>query len=134
MSLTTDPAAVVRTYLDAMERRDLAAAQALLTAGFVMTFPGGREFRSLEALVDSAKGRYKRALKTYDRYDVAPAATADGAAVVYCFGTLRGELLNGEAYSGIRFIDRFTVRDGKLVDQMVWNDMAETLGAKLKAL
>ena len=29
--------------------------------------------------------------------------------------------------------DRFTVADGRLVDQMVWNDMAEVLGAKLGA-
>jgi hypothetical protein len=41
---------------------------------------------------------------------------------------------SGEKYSGIRFIDRFTVRDGKLADQMVWNDMAEVLGEKLKPL
>ena len=54
--------------------------------------------------------------------------------MIYCFGTLYGELLDGTPYSGIRFIDRFTVRDGKLVDQMVWNDMAEVLGPKLKAL
>ena len=59
---------------------------------------------------------------------------ADGSAVVYCLGTLYGELLSGETYAGIRYIDRFTVRGGKLVDQMVWNDMAEVLGAKLKSL
>jgi hypothetical protein len=125
----TDPAAVVRSYLDAMERRDLTAAQAHLAPGFLMTFPGDRRFDSLAQLVESSKGRYKRALKTYDRYDTAP--TADGAAVVYCFGTLHGELLDGSTYAGIRFIDRFTVRDGLLVDQMVWNDMAEVLGARL---
>jgi hypothetical protein len=53
---------------------------------------------------------------------------------MYCYGTLYGELLDGTPYSGIRFIDRFTVKDGKLVDQMVWNDMAEVLGAKLRPL
>jgi hypothetical protein len=47
---------------------------------------------------------------------------------VYCFGTLHGELLDGSPYEGVRFIDRFTVRDGRLADQMVWNDMAEVLG------
>jgi hypothetical protein len=51
---------------------------------------------------------------------------------VYCFGTLYGELLDGTPYSGIRFIDRFTVKDGKLVDQNVWNDMGEVLGAGRK--
>lgn len=118
---------VVREYLAAMERRDLAAAKALLAPGFFMVFPGGARFDSLEQLVQSAKGRYRSAKKTYERFDA-----FDGG--VYCFGTLYGELLDGTPYSGIRFIDRFTVRDGKLVDQRVWNDMAEVLGAKLKPL
>jgi ketosteroid isomerase-like protein len=120
------PEDTVRAYLAAMERRDLAAAQALLAPGFVMTFPGGKRFETLEQLVEWAKSRYRRALKRYDRYDTA--SHADGSAVVYCFGTLHGELHDGKPYEGVRFIDRFTVRDGRLVDQMVWNDMAETLG------
>jgi ketosteroid isomerase-like protein len=121
-----DPAVIVRTYLAAMERRDLAAAKALLAPDFVMTFPGGKRFETLEQLVEWAKPRYRRALKTYERYDTS--RQHDGSDVVYCFGTLHGELLDGRPYEGIRFIDRFTVRDGKIVDQMVWNDMGETLG------
>lgn len=85
---------IVRQYLAAMERRDLAAARALLAPGFHMVFPGARRFDTLEALVE------------------------------WGFGTLNGELLDGSSYSGIRF----TVRDGKLADQNVWNDMAEVLG------
>ena len=54
---------------------------------------------------------------------------ADGASIVYCFGTLHGEALSGESFAGIRFIDRFTVAGGLIRDQMVWNDMAEMLGA-----
>jgi hypothetical protein len=118
---------VVRQYLDAMERRDLAAAKALLAPGFFMLFPGGKRYESLEALVEGARGRYRSAKKSYERFDSA-------GDVVYCYGTLYGELLSGQAYSGIRFIDRFTVRDGKLVDQRVWNDMAEVLGDKLNPL
>jgi len=118
---------VVREYLAAMERRDLAAAKAMLAPEFFMVFPGGARFTTLEQLVQSAKGRYRSAKKTYERFD-----PFDGG--VYCYGTLYGELLDGTPYAGIRFIDRFTVRDGKLVDQMVWNDMAEVLGAKLRPL
>jgi len=121
------PEATVRAYLDAMERRDLAAAKALLAPGFFMVFPGNKRFDALEQLVESAKGRYRSARKTYERYETAGDA-------VYCYGTLHGELLDGAPYSGIRFIDRFTVRGGKLVDQNVWNDMAEVLGARLKPL
>lgn len=124
--MTNDPAQTVRDYLAAMERRDLAAAKAMLAPGFSMTFPGGKRFETLDALVEWAKPRYRRALKTYDRFDAAP--QADGSTVVYCFGALHGELNDGTPYSGIRFIDRFTVRAGKLADQMVWNDMGEVLG------
>jgi hypothetical protein len=128
--MQTDPTTTIRAYLDAMERRDLAAAKSMLAPGFHMVFPGARRFETLEALVEWAKPRYRRAQKTYERFDVAP--QPDGSSVVYCFGTLFGELNDGTRYSGIRFIDRFTVRDGKLADQMVWNDMAETLGTALR--
>ena len=121
------PEQTVRAYLDAMERRDLAAAKSFLAPGFHMVFPGDKRFDSLEQLVESAKTRYRSAKKKYERYEAA-------GNVMYCFGTLYGELLDGTPYSGIRFIDRFTVKDGRLVDQMVWNDMAEVLGPKLKAL
>ena len=121
------PEKTVRAYLDAMERRDLAAAKSFLAPGFFMVFPGNKRFDALEQLVESAKGRYRSARKTYERYETAGDA-------VYCYGTLYGELLDGSPYSGIRFIDRFTVRGGKLVDQNVWNDMAEVLGARLKPL
>jgi hypothetical protein len=122
-----NPEQTVREYLGAMERRDLAQAKSFLAPGFYMLFPGEKRFDTLEQLVESAKGRYRSAKKTYERFDIA-------GEVVYCFGTLYGELLDGTPYSGIRYIDRFTVRDGKLVDQLVWNDMAEVLGAKLKPL
>ena len=121
------PEQTVRSYLDAMERRDLATAKSFLAPGFYMLFPGGKRFNSLEQLVESAKTRYRSAKKKYERYEAA-------GDVMYCYGTLYGELLDGTPYSGIRFIDRFTVKDGKLGDQMVWNDMAEVLGPKLKSL
>ena len=119
------PEDTVRSYLAAMERRDLAAARDHLAPGFQMIFPGGRRFDSLEALVEFAKGRYRSARKKYERFDTA-------GEVVYCFGLLSGERLDGTPYDGIRFIDRFTVRGGKLVDQQVWNDMAETLNGGKK--
>lgn len=118
---------VVRRYLAAMERRDLAEARRYLAPGFSMIFPGARRLASLEALIDFARERYRSARKSYERFDVA-------ADAVYCFGTLSGELLDGSPYSGIRFIDRFTVRDGRLVDQQVWNDMAEVLGRRISTL
>jgi hypothetical protein len=120
---------IVRAYLDTMETRDLARAKRFLAPGFAMTFPGGRHFTELEAMVEWAKGRYRWVKKRYERFDVAQGSTATH---VYCFGTLYGEWNDGTAFEGIRFIDRFTVRAGKLVDQMVWNDMGEAQARGMK--
>ncbi|MCR9256240.1 MAG: nuclear transport factor 2 family protein [Alphaproteobacteria bacterium] len=114
---------LVRSYLAAMEARDLAAARSHLTEGFVMTFPGGATFRTVEELIEWAKPRYRSVAKSYERFDEAP--NEDGVAV-YCHGHLHGEWPDGTPFSGIRFIDRFTVDGGKLIDQQVWNDLAET--------
>lgn len=118
-----DPRVVVRGYLGAMERRDLAAAQALLAPGFAMQFPGAPEMTTLDELIDWSKPRYKFVTKTYERFDAMQSEGA--AAIVYCFGTLSGEWLDGVEFSGIRFIDRFELEGGKITRQDVWNDMAE---------
>lgn len=114
------PEQIVRDFLGAMERRDLAAAKAVLAPDFAMTFPGGATFATLEELIDWARPRYQRIGKVYERFDTVPGMES---AVVYCFGTLEGVWPDGSAFSGIRFIDRFTVRGGLLVDQKVWNDL-----------
>jgi len=114
--------ALIETYLSAMEDRNLAAAKSLLGDGFKMLFPGDQIFHSLEELIEWAKPRYRWVKKTYDRFD--PLDSEDGV-VVYCYGTLYGQWPDGSEFSGIRFIDRFVVADGKIIDQMVWNDLAE---------
>ena len=121
-----DPETVVRDFLDAMAARDLESARGFLADGFHMTFPGGNRFSELEGLIDWAKTRYKRVGKTYEGFDAAPGS--DGVAV-FCYGTLDGEWLDGSAFSGIRFIDRFVVRGGRISEQQVWNDLAETRAA-----
>lgn len=117
----------VKAYLDAMERRDIAHARSFLAPGFAMTFPGGRRFTALEEVVDWARPRYRWVKKRYERFDV---AAAGNDAAVYCFGVLYGEWPDGTAFDHIRFIDRFTVRDGLLADQMVWNDLGEAASAR----
>ena len=116
------PAELVRAFLAAMEARDLEKARGFLAEGYSMTFPGGARFTRLEELVEWSKPRYRKVAKTYEAFDE---SLSDGAAVVHCHGTLSGVWLDGTEFAGIRFIDRFTVKDGKLADQMVWNDMGE---------
>lgn len=117
-----DPASVVRAYLDAMEARDLAAAQACLADGFTMTFPGAAPMHRLQELIDWAKPRYRFVRKSYEGMDT---CATPGPAVVYARGTLSGEWPDGTPFEGIRFIDRFEVAGGLIVRQDVWNDIAE---------
>lgn len=116
------PSRMVATYLRTMEARDLDGARAMLAPGFNMTFPGNRQYTKLEDLVEGSKGRYRNVRKVFERFD--EAETPEGT-VVYSIGTLTGEWPDGTAFSGIRYIDRFLMRDGKFIATRVWNDLAE---------
>ena len=122
MAVPREPDQVVRLFLDLMERRQLPQAQALLAPDFTMTFPGNVSPPSLEALVEWAKNRYRFVRKTYEHVDVS--TSVDGLSVVHCSGTLSGEWLDQTPFEGIRFIDRFEIREGLIQRQSVWNDMA----------
>ena len=118
---------IVRAYLAAMEARDLETAKSFLAPGFTMIFPGDVHLGSLEELIAWAKDRYARVGKTFDAFDE---MTHDGKDIVYCHGALNGEWLDGTEFSGIRFIDRFTLMNGKLIHHQVWNDLGEILAAR----
>jgi len=94
-----------RSYLDAMEARDLKAARSFLAPDFAITFPGGIRMTSLEELIAWSAPRYRFVKKTYGRFDAM-------GQLVYCFGTLHGEWPDGTAFAGIRFIDRFALSGG----------------------
>ncbi len=109
---------LVRDYLLAMEDRDLPRAQAMLAPDFVMVFPGDVRMTSIAVVLEWAASRYRFVKKSFERFD-------DAGHVVFASGTLHGEWPDGTPFSGIRFIDRFDIVDGKLARQDVWNDMAE---------
>ncbi|MGP9819436.1 nuclear transport factor 2 family protein [Salinarimonas sp. NSM] len=112
---------IARRFLADLERRDLATAGAALAPDAAITFPGGATRRSIEEIVAGSAARYRRVGKRFERFDT----LQDGPdAIVYCFGTLHGVFADGEAFDGIRFIDRFVVRDGLIVRHDVWNDAA----------
>lgn len=111
------------TFLNTMELRDLDASQAAIAHDFVMVFPGAARYTRLQDLVEGAKGRYKWVAKRIEGVD---GFGDDGNAVVWVRGTLYGENVAGTAFEGIRFTDRFEMRDGRLISQDVWNDLAES--------
>lgn len=117
------PAEIVREFLRLVEMRDLDQASRYLADDVHITFPGGRTFTNLDDQVRSSQGRFATVRKVFERMD-----TVDdgGEVIVYASGTLEGTSLNGDPFDGVRFIDRFVVRDGRIVDQKVWNDLAES--------
>lgn len=113
-------AAMAYAYLRATEDNELPKAQALLSDTVLMTFPGGLKFTTLDQFVTWAVGCFNSVNKTFTRFDE---VNHSDESVVYCKGTLRGEYSDGTPFSGVRFIDRFTVVNGKITDQQVWNDL-----------
>ena len=117
------PAQLCLDFLDALGTRDLARAKGLISSDFEMIFPGPARFTEFADLMAWAAPRYRSIAKQIDRIDEAPL----GAVVaVYVTGTLHGEKPDGTPFDGIRFIDRFEVKDGLITRQEVWNDLAET--------
>ncbi len=111
---------LVEAYLAASGARDHAAADAFLAPGAKLVFPGGARFSSSAEIAEWAAQRYRRIGKTGVRSFASP----DGARV-YVEGALFGQDLDGQVFSGVRFIDRFTIAGGRIVEQQVWNDLAE---------
>jgi len=117
---STPHVTLVQQYLAACEARRLEEAQAFLAPAAELSFPGGG-YRSVEAMVAASRGRYRWAKKIYAEWDVA--GREDGTVVVVNTGTLYGENAHGVPFEGIRYIDRFVLKNGKIVSQQVWNDL-----------
>ena len=108
-------------FLRTTEARNEAEAKRRVGPGFAPRFPRGRHYDSLETWLAGSRQAYKFMNKKFERIDVA--LTGPGSAIVYCYGTLHGEYLDGRKVDGTRFIDRFEVRDGLICEQDVWNDL-----------
>jgi SnoaL-like domain len=112
---------VVDDYLAAVEagRREDAARH--LASDAELVFPGGKRYRNLDELAESSRGRYRSVGKHRDSYE-----TAEDGTLVYSIGRLFGENNHGVRFDHVRYVDRFRLRDGLIVEQWVWNDLAET--------
>jgi hypothetical protein len=120
------PAEIVEAYLDAHMIPDPVAASAFVAPEFAITFTGGRKMKEpAEASAFNAR-RYKWVKKRADRTETVAGGSPEET-VVYSLGTLYGEWLDGTSFEGNRYIDRFVVRHGKIIQQSVWNDSAEIL-------
>ncbi len=80
----------------------------------------------LDELVQWSRQRYRSVGKVFETFD--EAWTGEGS-VVHCAGTLYGVWLDGSAFEGVRFVDRFEVREALIQRQDVWNDLALVMPA-----
>lgn len=116
------PKDIVKAFLEAMSRRDFAAMELLMAPSFRMTTTGGVVYSHPKDFAVNSARRQKTAKKTTDTYDEIP--TAKGG-IVYSIGSMAGQWNDGSEYKGVRYIDRFEIVDGKIVDMNVYSDMAE---------
>ncbi|MEP0234825.1 nuclear transport factor 2 family protein [Roseibium sp.] len=117
-------AQIVRDYLDASMKPDPELAATFVADDVDITFTGGRKFTHPSGPTGFNAMRYSWVKKKMDRFDV---ASGPEGTVVYSVGTLYGEWPDGTSFEGNRYIDRFEVRNGKIVKMDVWNDSAERI-------
>lgn len=130
MNVKTDPAqaakAIVEAYLERSMVPDPEGAAAYIGEDFKLVFTGGRQFCGpADSAAFNAK-RYAWVKKRFLRTDAALDAET-GDVHVYNTGYLYGEWKDGTAFETNRYMDRFVVRDGKIISTDVWNDSAEIL-------
>ncbi len=114
----------VRAYLEASMVPDPETAQRYVAAPLRLTFTGGRKFSHPREATAFNAGRYKWVKKKMGQMDVVP---GEGRTIVYSVGTLYGCWPDGTPFEGNRYVDRFVVENGVIVETDVWNDSAERL-------
>lgn len=124
MSAEHDAVALVERFLSAISAGRHDEAAACLAAEVKMIFPGARRYSSLSELATSSNGRYRHVDKHRDEYRSFTDGTGD--VMVLSIGRLFGENNHGVPFDNVRYVDLFRVRDGHIIEQRVWNDLAET--------
>lgn len=118
-----EAANLAQRFLRFIEARDLESADAMMAPDARITFPGRRVFDTQAEMVQASSSRYQWVKKTFDQVDV---FTENTTFVVYVIGTLDGINRYGVSFSGIRYVDRFVIKNGLITQQDVWNDLAES--------
>jgi len=121
---TKSAAEIVEKYLEASMIPDPVAAAKYIAKDVRITFTGGRQFRHPSDCAAFNAKRYAWVKKKMERSDVVPGADET---IVYNTGTLYGAWPDGTPFEGNRYVDRFVVRNGLIVDMQVWNDSAERI-------
>ena len=124
---------IVDEFLRLVMIPDPDAARRYTAPGLRIRFTGNRPMNDPADTTAFNKARYRWVKKRIERTETVARTThangADGEAgdVVYSLGTLYGEWPDGTPFEGNRYVDRYVVKDGLIVQMDVWNDSAEWL-------
>lgn len=111
-------------YLHLCGERRLKDASTYLAPMVTLTFPGPKRFTSLEEMVENATGWYRAVRKANSSYS-AGHRISDDCDIIIATGTLHGTTLDGVAFDGVRYLDMLVFRDGLIIEQHVFNDLAQ---------
>ena len=128
-ALPYDPAALVDEYLRVLMIPDPTAARRFVSPELKIRFTGGREMSDPAQCAAFNAGRYGWVKKRFEGTEVVAGASLEQA-IVYNRGTLYGVWPDGQAFEGNRYVDRYVIRHGLIVQMDVWNDSAERLLAR----
>jgi phenylpyruvate tautomerase PptA (4-oxalocrotonate tautomerase family) len=111
---------IVSAYLTSLGEGDLKTASRFLSNDFEMICPGSIKFKTLEEFIEWTQNLYSKILKTILSTNVSFCGLDS---TVFCHGPLAGTWKNGDAFSDVRFIDRFDVSEGVINSHEIWNDL-----------
>lgn len=126
MSHALSPKDLVETFLRTIMIPDPVAARVYVSPDLRIRFTGGREMKDPSECSAFNASRYAWVKKKFEQTDVVEGATSDHA-IVYNIGTLYGAWPEGTLFEGNRYVDRYVVKDGLIMQMDVWNDSAEWL-------
>ena len=120
------PADIVNEFLRLVMMPDPASARRYVSPDLQIRFTGGRAMRDPAETAAFNASRYRWVKKRIERSDTVAGGTTEET-IVYSLGTLHGEWPDGTPFEGNRYVDRYVVRHGLIVQMEVWNDSAEWL-------
>ena len=118
------PADTVNEFLRLVMIPDPASARRYVAPELQIRFTGGRAMRDPSETSAFNAARYRWVKKRIARTDTVAGGTEEET-IVYSLGTLHGEWPDGTPFEGNRYVDRYVVRHGLIVQMDVWNDSAE---------
>lgn len=116
---------LIERFIRAVNDGDAEGAQRCLAPDVRLVFPGPTRFERVADFLALSGPRYRRVAYTYGAMELAQADP--GRTVVYAQGTVDGVFANGQAFEGVRYIDRFEIENGLILSKEVWSDMAERM-------